>query len=1275
MAAIFTINGKLYKVSPDDVPVDTSLNSFIRNHAYLTGTKFMCLEGGCGACIVNIKGVHPVTKKLTTHSVNSCLYSVFSCHGLDVVTVEGIGSKEDGYHPVQRRLAYFNGTQCGFCSPGMVMSMYSLVDSKRKDITMNEIENIIDGNICRCTGYRPILDAFKSFACDVSDRVAKMCGDIEDIGKVYCSTATNHDCSALNYFRKRHPLKLIFKEGKQWHKVYSVDEILKILAEIENESYILVGGNTGHGVYRRKSTLQYFIDVSSVEELYSHWLGSELIVGANVSLTEFMSILLEAASKDSRFKYCTEIANHVQMIAHSAVRNVGSLAGNLMLKQQHHEFPSDLYIILETVGAHLTIINVNGMMNNVTPQELIEEDMNKKILTNIVLPALDPGIHIFKSYKVQPRAQNAKAYVNAAFLIKLSSNKATVSQTSICYGGIHPSFTHAIKTEKALVGKYLFKNETIQEALKVLETEMILDWVLPDPNPVFRKQAALGLFYRFVLSAAPKNSKIVDPRFLAGTNSLERPVSSGFQSFDTYPRNWPLTKNIPKIEALAQTSGEAQFINDIPHRHNELHAAFVTASQAKCNILRIDATRALALPGVVAFFSANDIPGRNDFMPLMYGVNHFFPIGVEAEEVLCSGKIAYYGQPIGIIVAESFEIANQAISLVDAVYSQTEGQIYATVEDVVKAGATERIMSQPNSRTGPMFKTTAAEDITIKGKFYLAGQYHYSMETQSCLCIPQEDGMDVYSSTQWPDQVSSSISLMLNISQNRVNYHCRRVGGAFGSKISRSAQISSACALAAYHTHRPVRFVMSIEANMSSIGKRQGCWNNYEVSVTKKGKILKLSNTFIHDSGCSLNEPLSMFYMTHFKNCYDDSSWRLIPKVAITDVASNTWLRGPGSAEAYASIETIFEHIAHETGLDPSVVRLENIPEDSKIRQMYAEFQKDTEFKERRAEIERINSENRWRKRGISMIPLAYQIVYGGPFDAWVAIHHLDGSVSITHSGVEMGQGINTKAVQVAAYVLKIPLEKISVKPLNSMTSPNGFIAGGSNTTDSVAFAVMRACETLVNRIRPIRETNPAASWEELVSTCFSLNISLVARHFAKQSDFSSYTVWAMCCTELELDVLTGACRLARVDILEDTGESMSPGIDIGQIEGAFMMGVGYFLTEHLVYDKSTGALINNRTWNYKPPSAKDIPTDFRIKLLQNSSNPTGVLRSKATGEPAYNLGVSALFALRYALLAARKDSGLGNNWLELGTSMTIDKVLPLTGSTKEQFIINFYDA
>lgn len=278
---------------------------------------------------------------------------------MDIITIEGIGSKVDGYHPVQQRLASLNGTQCGFCSPGMVMSMYSLMDSRSKQLTMGEIENSIDSNICRCTGYRPILDAFKSFACDASGSLVNMCRDIEDLEK-RCSSKTKGTlcsgvCSSKSVSKESEPVHLYFKDGRKWYKVYSIDSIFEILNNNGTEPYMIVAGNTGHGVYRRNPDLKVFIDVNSVEELHSNWLGSELIVGANVTLTEFIKILKEAASNNPKFKYCAELAEHVTMVAHVAVRNVGTLAGNLSLKHQHHEFPSDLYLILETVGAQLTI--------------------------------------------------------------------------------------------------------------------------------------------------------------------------------------------------------------------------------------------------------------------------------------------------------------------------------------------------------------------------------------------------------------------------------------------------------------------------------------------------------------------------------------------------------------------------------------------------------------------------------------------------------------------------------------------------------------------------------------------------------------------------------------------------------------------------------------------------------------------------------------------------------------------------------------------------------
>lgn len=319
------INGKSYQVDPLRIPVDTSLNTFIRQEANLRGTKSMCHEGGCGACIVAIQGCHPVTKESRIWAANSCLMPVYACEGLNVITIEGIGDKANGYHLAQKRLAQLNGTQCGYCSPGMVMNMYSLMEAKEgAQVTMEEVENSFGGNICRCTGYRPILDAFKSLAVDADEKY-KLCQDIEDFPITKKCPKTGTDClgkcsdKAQNGLPKSTHLTV---GEREWHKVNDVCEISLILGNSAGKKYMLVAGNTAHGVYRRDSGIQIFIDVNGVDQLRSHSIGSELSIGGGVKLSEFMDILKKAAESNANYSYCNELRSHVDLIANVPVRNV-----------------------------------------------------------------------------------------------------------------------------------------------------------------------------------------------------------------------------------------------------------------------------------------------------------------------------------------------------------------------------------------------------------------------------------------------------------------------------------------------------------------------------------------------------------------------------------------------------------------------------------------------------------------------------------------------------------------------------------------------------------------------------------------------------------------------------------------------------------------------------------------------------------------------------------------------------------------------------------------
>lgn len=341
---------------------------------------------------------------------------------------------------------------------------------------------------------------------------------------------------------------------------------------------------------------------------------------------------------------------------------------------------------------------------------------------------------------------------------------------------------------------------------------------------------------------------------------------------------------------------------------------------------------------------------------------------------------------------------------------------------------------------------------TIRGNMQIGSQFHFSMEPQTTVCVPAEDGIDVYTSTQWIDFTNQAIAECLNIPQNAVNMRVRRIGGAFGAKITRSSQIACACAIACRLTNRPVRFVQSIESNMITMGKRFAVINEYECDFDEKGKIHKLRNTYAEDNGYCLNESVRFLTDIFFNNCYAHDAWDNKGQSVVTDAPSHTWFRGPGSTEGLAMIENILEHISRAGGIDPIDVRLANIADDNEMKKLLPQFVKDTDYYNRKREIDEFNGKNRWRKRGIAIVPMEYPLEYIGPLPAYVAVYHSDGSVAITHSGIECGQGINTKVAQVAAHILGVPLNMVSVKPADNVISANAWMTGASITSECVCY-------------------------------------------------------------------------------------------------------------------------------------------------------------------------------------------------------------------------------
>ncbi|XP_033150125.1 LOW QUALITY PROTEIN: aldehyde oxidase 4 [Drosophila busckii] len=848
-----------------------------------------------------------------------------------------------------------------------------------------------------------------------------------------------------------------------------------------------------------------------------------------------------------------------------------------------------------------------------------------------------------------------------------------VASARICFGNLRPDFVHAHEVEQLLACRQLYDTATIAQVLHGLQSSLQAVEMPPEASSQYRQSLALSLYYKFLLGTAPKN--LVRESYRTGGDLLVRPLSSGSQTFETIKKNFPVTQAVPKLEGLIQCSGEAMYMNDLLTTSNAVHCAFVTAKRVGASIEQIDASAALRCKGVFGFFSVTDIPGDNNF----YNSTLF---SVEPEEIFCGSAVKYFDQPLGVIAAVNQDTAIYAANLVKVTYASEQVQLYTSMASVLSAKHTKEaqqrlfVLTKQTQETLPK-PSLAPGDVLGRGILELESQYHFTMEPQTTIVVPCEQGLQVWSATQWMDVTQASIARMLKMDVNLVQLQVRRVGGAYGAKVTRGNLAACACALVAHKLNRPARFVQTIESMMETLGKRYACRSDYEFQARANGSILMLSNNYYEDAGWSLNENVVEFLtLSALTNGYNltNLNFKVQGTAVRTDAPSSTWCRAPGTAEAIAMTETVLEHIAFACKLDPVDVRLVNLRPGSKMVQLLPRFISSSEYRQRRDQVNVFNAQHRWRKRGLGLAQMEFPLDIGIALDypATVAIYHADGSVVITHGGIEIGQGINTKVAQVAAFLLGVPLQLVRVEQSNTITGAKLLLfTANSMTSEVVGIAVRKACNTLNQRLEPVkRRLGPKATWQEIVEAAFLQSIGMVVTDSYKMGDQSNYNIYGLSLCELELDLLTGNHLIRRVDILEDAGESISPNVDVGQVEGAFVMGLGYYLTELLLYDRQTGRLLTNRTWNYHPPGAKDIPIDFRIELLQKNPNPVGFLRSKATGEPAFCLAVGVLFAMQHAIQAARQDAGLPREWVRLGAPTTPETVWLNAGNEVSQFVL-----
>lgn len=1304
----------------------------------LTGTKLSCGEGGCGACTVMLSRYDAERGEVVDRAINACLRPVCSLDGMMVTTTEGIGSTRQELDPVQYAIAAYNGSQCGYCTPGFVMNMFTMLRNEPKP-TQRAVEDNFDGHICRCTGFRPILQAMKSFARDYKEHntyyTNHPCVPADDVKHADEESKVVFPKALLE--QAKNPQPLYFEgRGYRWFRPLTLSQVQSLKEHYDDGkgNFKLVVGNTSIGIYKiNVSNPHVLVDVSAIPEMLG-FREDENKEGFQVGAANTLQELIEYLDKTierlapAKTRGLVAMRRHLLDVANLQVRNVGSLAGNIMMTRAQAEtddpFPSDLYMVFATLGVTITVAS-SSFKNGERTYEMLElpapQALPKDAVTvSFHIPYTTAEEYVM-TYKVAARNQNSHAIVNAGFRVALN-NQGTILRAVVCYGGLAPMTLRMNKTEDYLKGR-IWNEETLKGALDVLAAE-VASRITPMPGAQFlpegyRESLTETLLYKFFLHIAdrlfPDEVQEVNR---SGGELYERPLSGGQQHVEIYPDEAPVGEPILRTAAFQQATGELKYTQDLPLPPHGLEAALVLSTKARAafgyreELKSISAHLAERFPGVKAYISRKDVPAGN-----LVGLGGDDPIFADKD-------VLYYGQAIGMVVAADAWIAQQAASYVQnelIVYKKVQEPVLTIEEALAEPDGEGIFKDQPENnhihrivRPGSDTKWLKNPDkpmkgtMVVSGKHDSSGQAHFYMETQTCLAIPgEQDSMTVYSSTQQSAQVQSSIATALGIPSSSVQVYVRPLGGGFGGKQFRPGIIAPTAAVASWVLNRPVRLALDRNTDMEVIGKRHPFKGEYHVAYDKKGMLHGIKFRLVSDGGCTYDcsFPVHDLAQQNVDNSYYVPTFETSGDVARTNNASNTAFRSFGTVQAILIVEEAIERVAHELGVTPEEVRYKNLYKTSRgrsfqrspfdqalkpcyIREMWNKLWESSDFAKRQQAVEEFNQKNRWRKRGISMIPLKYGIGYQPrSLDqgvALVVVYATDGSVLLQHGGIDSGQGINTKMLQIAAETLGIPMEWIRIAESSTETCPNATATAASSGSDLFGGAVQLACQKLRKRLEKYCidnnvkgwKRNWQMKWKDIIAGANNARVDLTSEALFRTPHLSNvggghpygnafyYFSYSVAATEVEIDVLTGENTIIRTDILFDAGKSLNPCLDVGQLEGAFVQGAGMMTSEQLMYEE-TGRLYSNGTWDYKPPQSHSIPIDFRVALNASVRNRMGnnkqeegaaVLSSRALGEPPLVLATTVYFAIKHAIMAARRDQG-DANWIEMGTPASVGRI------------------
>jgi len=725
-------------------------------------------------------------------------------------------------------------------------------------------------------------------------------------------------------------------------------------------------------------------------------------------------------------------------------------------------------------------------------------------------------------------------------------------------------------------------------------------------------------------------------------------------------------KPLPHDSGAKHVQGAAEYIDDIPEPAGTLHIAVGGAPIARGTIRKIDLDEVRAAPGVVAVITAEDIPGKNDISP-----------ATADEPVFAQTRIDFHSQPVFAVIATTRDAARRAVlrGKIDAEAEKPN----VTVEQGRNAG--EIVLADYAFINGDVAEALAQAPMRSAGTLQVGGQEHFYLEGQVALAVPGEDGaVLVYSSTQHPSEVQHIVARVLGVPDSFVTCTVRRMGGGFGGKETQATQWAVIAALAARVTGRACKYRLDRDADMVMTGKRHDFSIEYTVGYDSDGRIRAVNLDLDARCGCSADVSLGVVdrAMFHADNTYFLGPSRIHSRRVKTNTVSNTAFRGFGGPQGMMAIERVIDAIAWKLGRDPLDVRKVNLysagrdvtpygqtVEDHDVAlRLIEQLEQTSKYRSRRNEIEKFNARSPILKRGIALTPVKFGISFTLQHlnQAGALVHvYQDGSVHLNHGGTEMGQGLFQKVAQVAAEEFGIGLDRVHITATSTDKVPNTSATAASSGTDMNGMAVQLATREIKARLtRFASETwnvpedmisfrddrvfigNQSIPFGELTKKAYAGRIHLSSAGYYKTPKLHwdrergkgrpfFYYAYGAACSEVVVDILTGEMKVLRADVLHDVGRSINPALDIGQIEGGFVQGMGWLTTEELVYDDK-GRLLTHAPSTYKIPVASDVPASFRVDLFDNANREDTIYRSKAVGEPPLMLAISVFAAIADAI-------------------------------------------